>query len=259
MCEFILWQSARLGTSLEFRMAFDYTDYNYDINYASVDDMRQYGPMARHVRRLIFQVIGDLSFGSILDVSCGGGELLSEMAMRYPAVELAGTEYSRRRLEAAAQRIPRERLYQLDLVTEALNRQFDLVVCSEVLEHIADDHAAIANLRRMTRRYLLVTTIQGPFYEYERQSVGHVRSYTRADLEGKIQEAGFRIVRTIEWGWPFYSPIYRGLLALMQARGTTGTYGTFRKLVAWVLYVIFLLNSHQCGDELVVLAEIDNK
>ncbi len=239
-------------------MTFDYTDYDYDLNYAGMDDMRQYGPMARHVRRLILQVIRDLSFGSVLDVSCGGGELLREIAVRYPAVELAGTEYSQRRLGVAAQHIPPERLYQLDLVTEALDRQFDLVVCSEVLEHIADDRAAIANLRRMTHRYLLITTVQGPFYEYERQSVGHVRSYTRADLETKIQEAGFRIVKTIEWGWPLYSPLYRSLLALIQAKGTTGVYGPLRKFVAWVLYVIFLLNSHRRGDELVVLAEVND-
>ena len=40
------------------------------------DDMRRYGPMARHTRRLMGVMTRDLTPRSILDVGCGEGSLL---------------------------------------------------------------------------------------------------------------------------------------------------------------------------------------
>jgi hypothetical protein len=80
-----------------------------------------------------------------------------------------------------------------------------LVICSEVLEHIPDDIAAIRNLAAMTGRYLVVTTVQGRMRRFEAGEVGHVRNYAYGELVHKIRAAGLRISTTIEWGFPVYT------------------------------------------------------
>ncbi len=79
---------------------------------------------------------------------------------------------------------------------------FDRVIASEVLEHVPDDHGALAELSRVLRSGgILAATV--PAYWPERicwalsaeyhapsQVGGHVRIYTRDELEDKMSTAG---------------------------------------------------------------------
>ena len=60
----------------------------------------------------------------------------------------------------------------LDATKERLNEILDLVVCSEVLEHIPDDLAALRNIAQMTSKYLVVSTVQGRMRPFEVGEVG---------------------------------------------------------------------------------------
>jgi SAM-dependent methyltransferase len=220
--------------------------------------MKLYGPFSRHVRRLIFRAIRLLQTppGSIVDVGCGQGTLLAELYEAFPRVELAGTDFSPVAVRLAADRVPDASFHVLDLTKQALPRQYDLVICSEVLEHIEDDISALKNLRRMTRRHLLVTTPQGRMRSFESGAVGHVRNYSAGELQNKMRAAGFTVAAVIEWGFPLYSPVYRDYLELTAGAGTTGAFGFVRRSLASALYWLFMLNSSRRGDELVVLAAV---
>lgn len=218
------------------------------------DDMKRYGPFARHLRRLMLTVIQPLPFESVLDVSCGQGALLTEIAARFPHAQLSGTELSAAALTLTQRRVPQGKFWPLDLEQAQLAQQFDLVICSEVLEHINDDVAAIQHLAAMTRRYLLVSVPQGRMRSQEPAAFGHVRNYARGELAQKLARAQLRVVRTIEWGFPFYSPLYRDLMNLTGGKGTTGRYNAGQKIVAQLVYGLFKLNSARRGDELIVLA-----
>ena len=218
------------------------------------DDMKTYGPFSRHVRRLIKHVIVPLEFESILDVGCGQGALLIEFAKMFPRARLFGTDLSSAAVRIAHQRVPQGNFSVLDATKELMDGQYHLIVCSEVLEHIPDDVAALRNLRLMTRKYLLVTTPQGRMRSFEAGEVGHVRNYAHGELELKMMQVGLEPLRTIEWGFPLYSPIYRNYLELTAGRGTMGRFGPTRKVLASALYYVFMLNSWKRGDELVVLA-----
>ena len=90
---------------------------------------------------------------------------------------------------------------------------------------------------------------------FEKAEVGHVRNYAYGELVQKLESCGMTISKVVQWGFPFYSPIYRNLLERTGTKGAIGQYGASRKLVAQVLYYLFWLNSSTRGDELVVLAE----
>ncbi len=88
------------------------------------------------------------------------------------------------------------------------DNSFDLVICSEVLEHIPDDHAAIQELVRVLKpgRNLVVSVPR--FFpericwalsdDYHNANQGHVRIYKKNELLEGIEDAGVR-----NWGFHF--------------------------------------------------------
>jgi SAM-dependent methyltransferase len=220
------------------------------------DDMKTYGPFSRHLRRIIKKMIRPLDFKSVLDVGCGQGSFLKELQTEFPDIRAHGIDISRTAVELARKRMPDGQFYVVDITETFLDDICDLVVCSEVLEHIPDDLLALQNLKKMTGKYLLVSTPQGKMRKFEKQ-VGHVRNYAPGELVKKIESSGFKILSVVEWGFPFYSPLYRNFLDMIGSKGTMGEFGLVRKLVAKLIYWIFLLNSSKRGDEILVLAKLN--
>ena len=81
--------------------------------------------------------------------------------------------------------------------------EFDRVVAAEVLEHIPDDEAAIAELVRVLRpggtmavtvpRWLPERICWALSDEYHQVEGGHVRIYTGHELVAKLEHAGLRL------------------------------------------------------------------
>lgn len=229
-------------------------EFDYNTGWKAWDDMKRYGPMSRHTRRLIAKMVKDLEFSSVLDVGCGQGSPLEEIAARRPGVELAGVDISAQAVEFARQRLPDATFSVLDLTQGALDRQYDLIICSDVLEHIQDDRAAIQHMRKMANRWLLVTTLQGRMRNFE-QHVGHVRNYRPGEVRAMLEEAGFTVRRQWDWGFPFYSPLYRDVLEHTPPSATTGRFGLKRRILSLLLFWLFFANTSRKGDYVLCLAE----
>lgn len=234
-------------------LAYDaaYYDVGWDTQW---DDMKRYGPMSRHIRRYIKKLIRPLQFRSVLDVGCGQGSLLQELMQEFPGIDPHGVDLSAAAVEHARRRVPQGTFGTLDLTQGTTGRSYDLLICSEVLEHIEDDVTAMKNLRRMCQGHLVVTTVQGRMRKFEPEGVGHVRNYRRGELVAKLRAAGFDIVQDVSWGFPLFSPLYRDLLEATGAKGTTGEFGAARRLLSTALYYAFFLNLPVWGDEIFVLA-----
>ena len=109
---------------------------------------------------------------------------------------------------------------RLDLQATGLpDASYDGVICSHVLEHVPDDHAAMYELRRITRRWCLVMVPLDLHREhtYEDPEVttpaqreraywqhDHVRLYA-PDIEQRLRKVSFQVQRiepAIEFGAP---------------------------------------------------------
>ena len=222
---------------------------------AGWDDTRLYGPMARHGRRLMKAMSADLDPKTILDVGCGEGSLLKALMEAHPGASGTGLEVSEQAITLARSVVPDAAFESCDIATTALNETFDLVVSADVVEHIEDAGAAIANMAAMTAPggRLIISTLQGRMRAFERH-VGHVRNYAPGELEEKMRAAGLKVERVMAWGWPFYSPLYRNLLDVLDNSGTMGRFGPVRKLICHGLYAMFMLNRSAKGDYLFVRA-----
>lgn len=220
---------------------------------SSWGDIQYYGPVHRHTRSDLVRTIAQLEVGSVIDIGCGSGENLAALASA-GNYSLTGTDLSDEALTIAKRQLPAGRFLQLDIEHEALQERFDLVMSSQVIEHIVDDLAALKNMASMSNRYVLVATMQGAMRRSELK-IGHVRNYSQVELARKLEIAGLEVIRLWGWGFPFYSPLIRTLTEFLPGQGPPlGKMGPLSRLAAALLYQTYKLNWPGKGDVLTALA-----
>jgi trans-aconitate methyltransferase len=226
---------------------------DYDRMWEEVyGDMQDLGPTHRHMTRLMRRMLTLLEYESLLEVGVGFGHNLRVLTSDRRLRRIAGIDISQHAIEHVTSEWEGE-FHRLDITRQRLDQQFELVCCALVLEHIADDAAALANMHAMCSGHLLVTTIGGDFDRYRpwEEQMGHVRNYCRGELEHKLRAAGFEPVQSIRWGFPVYSPLTRTVQNRITA---TAKMSPASRLAARLLYAAFFLNSCRRGDLLLVLA-----
>ena len=218
-------------------------------------DIQRLGPTSRHQRRIVASMLDPFQIDRVLDVGCGEGSLLAFLGDRYRCSYLAGLDVARPAIERAQINYPGAAYIVGDIEAVPKQDPFDLVTCIDVLEHVEQDVELIRGMALVSRRFVLCGTIQGTMRRGEPE-IGHVRNYCRGELQNKMVQAGLAIVREVEWGFPFYSPVFRELVAATHSEPLSfGTYGTGRRFFCHALYTLFLLNSWSRGDKVFVLGE----
>jgi SAM-dependent methyltransferase len=101
----------------------------------------------------------------VLEVGCGEGIVLAELATRLPGTRFDGLELDEASLEQARVRCPGAGLVRGDACALPFgDRSFDLVVCLEVLEHLPEPAHALRELRRVARSGCLLSVPHEPFF-----------------------------------------------------------------------------------------------
>ena len=120
--------------------------------------------LARYRDRLLSE-LAPLAPKRVLDVGCGEGLLTGWLAAHLPGAEVHGLEA---RDDAVAQfrtRNPGLEIHQGDLYALPFeDGAFDLVLALEVLEHLEDPAAAVAEMRRVSSRAVALTVPLEPFF-----------------------------------------------------------------------------------------------
>ena len=165
--------------------------------------MQDVGPVHRHTARIIVETLRPLGLQSLIDVGCGNGANLEAIQRGLHIPDLVGVDVSDRALATARRRV-NAGLHVMDLERDPpLDRTFDMVLTSQVIEHLRDDDAFLRTLRAMCGAYVFVGTMQGRMRKSE-VHIGHLRNYTRRGLEGKMRAAGFCIEKVMQWGLPVF-------------------------------------------------------
>jgi len=136
---------------------------------------------------------------SFLEVGCGTGFVLTGIRAALPRLALAGSEVKNAGLAFARTRLPNVPLFQTDARRLPFADEFDVIGAFDVLEHIDDDETALRQLFRATRPEggIVLTVPQHPaLWSVVDERSFHRRRYRRSELVGKVERAGFRVVRT---------------------------------------------------------------
>ncbi|MCD4775657.1 MAG: glycosyltransferase [Candidatus Aegiribacteria sp.] len=131
----------------------------------------------------------------ILDVGCGTG---GNMKALNKIGHACGTDLSDRAVEFC-------RINGLDNVIECgieevplKNRSFDIVVCLDVLEHLDNPSAGLAELRRVLKddgRIIVTVPAFSSLWSQHDVALGHLRRYRRRTLKRLVEDSGFEVLK----------------------------------------------------------------
>jgi len=119
---------------------------------------------------------------SILDVGCGEGFLMDSYRKALPSARIVGVDIDAVAIEQAEQRNPGVE-FQLGSVLDLRfhDNVFDLIVCSEVLEHVPDPHAALNELCRVSSKHVILSVPNEPFFRISNLlALNHLRDLGNA-------------------------------------------------------------------------------
>lgn len=197
----------------------------------------------RKFARICELVRARLPCEAFLDAGCGDGRYLAALDAELPA-RTAGVDISERILETARRRIARAELRRANLESLPFaDGEFELVLCSQVIEHVVDAEAALHELARVLRgggtlvlstdnaRNLVTRALNAPRTLVVRAlrlrgGRGRIESpataYTEASLRALVESAGLRVehVETFRFHlmWPLDLPPLVRALNTLEAR-----------------------------------------
>jgi 2-polyprenyl-3-methyl-5-hydroxy-6-metoxy-1,4-benzoquinol methylase len=150
--------------------------------------------------------------GRVLDVGCGAGATARILRDR-GATSLTGIELVPEAAALARERFDEVLVGTVESVLPALEGSFDAFVCLDVLEHLADPEAVVAELRSRAapgaqllisvpnaRHLSLVWDLvaHGTFgyTDWGHRDRTHLRWFTRRDIEALAERTGWHVVET---------------------------------------------------------------
>jgi len=145
---------------------------------------------------------------TILDVGCSSGYMLCDLTTAFPTATVMGADVVHGPLERLAKASPGVPLFRFDVQTCPLpSGVIDAVVMLNVLEHVADDQAALGQVYRILKPggLVVIEVPAGPhlFDDYDR-ALKHFRRYRLSDVAHAVEQAGFRVLRQSHLGFLLY-------------------------------------------------------
>jgi len=142
----------------------------------------------------------------ILDLGCGDGEFIKEILKKYSRKKITGVDISPSRIARLKQEFPSIDLLCEDILKNSLKKeQFDLIICSQVIEHIQNEEEIIQEFNRLLRKggYLYVTSVlKKPWAVYKYRNNGkfvldptHEREYASEEEFRKNIEKHFKLLK----------------------------------------------------------------
>jgi len=102
---------------------------------------------------------------SVLDIGCGEGFTIEYLIKRLPSLNLVGGDISKESLNVAKGINRTVKFKQADVNNMPFeDGQFDLVICSEVLEHLGRPEVALDEINRVTNKYCILTVPNEPMF-----------------------------------------------------------------------------------------------
>jgi len=157
-------------------------------------------------RKLALLAPADMKFANIMEVGCALGILLNNVADRLSVEMRTGIDISVENINFARKLYPECNFIQGTIEDSAYYKghglkdlKFDLVLLSDIVEHIPDDLAFMKRVSEISSYVLLNLPLEKALKNRKREygesdPSGHLRSYDRKMAEQLISQADFELV-----------------------------------------------------------------
>lgn len=180
----------------------------YESHYHSVEEQHWWFVARRHMVWSLIQELRLPTTAAVLEIGCSGGPLLLQLRQA-GYTHLTGIDVSSRGVATARQRGLAD-VHVMDGTQLAFpDNSFDLVIASDVLEHIEDEAAALREWHRVLRPggQLLVFVPAHQFLWSQHDVVNHhYRRYSAARLRRVLERQQFAVRRAGFWNNLLFFP-----------------------------------------------------
>lgn len=117
----------------------------------------------------VVKTLRPLNIDTVLDAGCGEGFTLDRLSREKIGSSYKGIEYDPEAVKIANKLYPKLDIHEGDVLKLPYkNDSFDLVVCTEVLEHLENPRKAYRELLRVSKKYVLITVPNEPIFTLQR-------------------------------------------------------------------------------------------
>ena len=150
----------------------------------------------------------------VLDAGCGEGFSLNKLIINNVGEELEGIENSKEAIALGKKLFPKAKIklgsvYDLPYETN----YFDLVLCTEVLEHLENPQKALSEIIRVSKKYIILSVPNEPFFRLANflagkyiksfgNSPGHINHWNLFSFQRFIKKQNLKI-KNIKFPFPW--------------------------------------------------------
>jgi SAM-dependent methyltransferase len=185
------------------RQALKFSNFNYKlISYLAIKSEGGLHPKHRLIGYHQF-FLNNVSGGDrVLDIGCGNGALAYDVAGKVKSV--TGIDIEEKNIKKAEAKYSRPNMKYIvgDATRDLSGEKFDVIILSNVLEHIEDRIGFMKGLRGLAFTYLIRVPMMDRdwvvLYKKElgiewRLDLTHFTEYTKEQFEIEMNEAGYQI------------------------------------------------------------------
>lgn len=225
-------------------------------------------PSVRLRNHLIIRAVGQISKGmeliKVLDAGCGNGDLLKELneklCLSGRRADLSGYDVSEFQIKKNREEgLPFDyRVVDFNGNTEA-GGKFDIIICSEVIEHLENWKTALENIARMTGPggYLILTTQSGRRFRSD-LALGHLQHFELHYLTDYLKTLNYDIIKAERLGFPFYNlqKAANSVFLPMAERVAHKETNLLTSMIFNLTYLLFRcsLRSKKLGPQILIVA-----
>lgn len=101
--------------------------------------------------------------------------------------------------------------------------QFDLVLATDIIEHVANDAEALREIRRVLKlsgRAIITVPAFESLWGLQDDVAHHLRRYTRSELTARLKASGFQVLQSFYFNFLLFIPIWiaRQLIRVVKPR-----------------------------------------
>jgi len=176
----------------------------------SQEERHEMKPSSKIRYNIILKLIKKYNMsGSLMDIGCGGGNLLRRISSKYPErfEKLHGIDCREIKLTKGF----KDRgiyIFKSDITKpHDFNDKYDVIVCSEVLEHITNWKRAVENIKNLLKedgKVIITVPFLKENWTKHDAAVGHLRRFGYKQIETYLEKLNFKILESFGWGTILY-------------------------------------------------------